>query len=148
MRTRSIGAAAALIAVLAVPTAAAGQQPEVDCSIDPKRKYSIKALKRTKAVTVPTTCDGATKANVHFEVSAPLSVELDTPHNGIQDAAGDVAFDQAGTKKVRLKLHKKTARAIRNARWIKVTFSVAVEIPDEPGYYYGAPEDTRPARFR
>jgi hypothetical protein len=137
-----------LLAVVSSTTLASAQEPDVDCSIKPKRTYSIKALKRAKAVTVPTTCDGATEALVTFEVDAPLPVSLNTPHHGRPDASGDAAFAQAGTKPVRLKLHKKTVRAIRNARRIKVSFHLAVEIPDEPGAYYGVPNDVRHATFR
>ena len=140
----------AAIALAATPAATAqnGDAPDVDCSIKTQKRYSLKKLMRRRSVRIPTTCDGATRVMVSFDISRPIAVWEHTPHVGRQDAFGDATFRAAGTKDVRLKLLKQTRNAIGSHRWIKVRFLLAVELPDREGYYFADPEDTRTAVFR
>ena len=124
------------------------QLPTVDCAAKTKRTYSLDALLRTRAMTVPVRCDGATRIGVNWDVVAPVMALINTPHGGVPDADGGVTFKSAGTKRVRLKLHKKAANAIKDFNWIRVRLDVVVEFPDYPGWYYGDPEDRRRFAFR
>jgi hypothetical protein len=145
---------AVAIALAAVPGAAAQDLPDdpdppsVDCSSKPKRTYSLSALLRNGGVRIPVRCDGATKVGLTFDVRAPLMATIHTPHQGVPDASGWTTFDAAGTKKVRMKLHPRTARAVKDFRWIRVGLSVVVEFPDNPGWYHGDPADRRNVFFR
>jgi hypothetical protein len=153
---RRILALVACSLAVAAPQAVAGEPPpsdaelpDGDCSLKVKRTYPLDRLLRNKGVTIPTRCDGPARVMVSFDISAPIEVTMNTPHQGVQDASsGRVAFERAGKKDVRLKLLKQAARAIGDHRWIKVGFRIAIEMPDYPGWYYSDPKDRRRAVFR